>query len=209
MRKGSKQGDRREEIEGRGAAGKSSARLCLKEEERESWVNDKNVKMLGLGLKTSNRSDRFGLPVGPVRLCQNYFNSQILNFKHRGVTILPLKQISSRDLKGKGQNWWLTFGNCIELMRIDYETLRTCPSVVLDIQESQGNTWSKINSNEKSTPSGAHEINRKPGIDWIKFFLIVMNHWSIKEKFSSKNYSCSIIFIIFINWVAWHRMHMF
>ena len=43
--------------------------------------------MLGLGLKTSsNRSDRFGLPVGPVRLCQNWFNFQILNFKHRGVT---------------------------------------------------------------------------------------------------------------------------
>ena len=41
MRKGSKQGDRREEIDGRGGGGTSSARLCLEEEERELSERDK------------------------------------------------------------------------------------------------------------------------------------------------------------------------
>ena len=41
MRKGSKQGDRREEIDGRGSGGTSSARLCPEEEERELSERDK------------------------------------------------------------------------------------------------------------------------------------------------------------------------
>ena len=65
MRKGSKQGDRREEIDGRGGGGMSSARLCLEEEERELSERDKyqgrirELKRLPTGQTgRSDRSDR-------------------------------------------------------------------------------------------------------------------------------------------------------
>jgi len=64
-------GDRRE-----GAAGNElSSALSEGRRKRELSEQIRTKKRLGLGLKTSNRSDRFGLPVRPVR--------------RRGVTILP------------------------------------------------------------------------------------------------------------------------
>ena len=51
------------------------------------------------------------------------------------VTILPLKEISSRDLQGKEKGRGLTSKNCIGLMRVGHEILHTCSSAVLDIQK--------------------------------------------------------------------------
>ena len=62
MRKGLKQGDRWEEIDGRGGGGTSSVRLCPEEEERELSERDKyqgrirELKRLPTG--QTGRSDR-------------------------------------------------------------------------------------------------------------------------------------------------------
>ena len=64
-------GNRRE----RAAGNELSSALSEGRRKRELSEQIRMKKRLGLGLKTSNRSDRFGLPVRPVR--------------RRGVTILP------------------------------------------------------------------------------------------------------------------------
>ena len=68
MRKGSKQGDWRGGDRREGAAGNElSSALSEGRRKRELSEQIRTKKRLGLGLKTSNRSDRFGLPVRPVR----------------------------------------------------------------------------------------------------------------------------------------------
>jgi len=112
-----------------------------------------------------------------------------------------LKEISSRDLKRKQKGRRFISKICVESTNASHRAhlLKRSSGYPKKTQGTLGGR--KTQRRNQLQVAYTRSTESLTSIEPI-FFVVAMNSWSIKEKFLAQEYSCSIIFIIFINWVA-------